>query len=52
MLKLEKLENKILKQDVKTNKHEVEIQHIFNALKQLLDPPIKPREPIGFKTKK
>lgn len=52
LLKMEQLEKKILKQDEKTNKHEEEIQVIFSALKQLLNPPQEPREPIGFKTKK
>ena len=50
LLKMEQLEKKILKQDEKTNKHEEEIQLIFNALKQLLNAPQEPREPIGFKT--
>lgn len=49
LLKMEQLEKKILKQDEKSNKHEEEIQVIFNALKQLLNPPQEPREPIGFK---
>ncbi len=52
LLKMEQLEKKILKQDEKTNKHEEDIQLIFNALKALLNPPQEPREPIGFKTKK
>lgn len=52
LFKMEQLEKKILKQDEKTNKHEEEIQLIFNALKALLNPPQEPREPIGFKTKK
>lgn len=51
-LKMEQLENKFLKQDEKTKKHEEEIQLIFNALKKLLNPTRAPREPIGFKSKK
>ncbi len=50
LLKMEQLENKMLTQNEKTSKHEAEIQLIFNALKQLLNPPQEPREPIGFKT--
>lgn len=50
LLKMEQLEKTMLKQDEKTNKHEEEIQLIFNALKQLLNPPQEPREPVGFKT--
>ena len=39
----------MLKQDVKTNKHEDEIQLIFKALKQLLNPKTEPMRKIGFK---
>ncbi len=42
LLKLEKIEK-----DVKTNKQDIAM--IFQALKQLLSPPAKPRERIGFK---
>ncbi len=42
LLKLEKLEK-----DVKSNKQDIAM--IFQALKQLLTPPQKPRERIGFK---
>jgi len=52
LLKMEQLEKRILKQDEQTNRHEEEIQLIFNALKQLLNQPQEPRETIGFKTKK
>ncbi len=47
--KMEQLEKRIITQDNKTNKHEEEIQLIFNALKQLLNSPQEPRVPIGFK---
>jgi hypothetical protein len=50
LIKLEQLEKRMLKQDEKTNKHEEEIQVIFKALKQLLNPPKPPRKQIGFKT--
>lgn len=49
LLKMEQLEKKILRQDEKANKHEQEIQVIFNALKQLLNPPKESRRSIGFK---
>jgi hypothetical protein len=49
LLKLEQLEKKILLQDEKTSKHEEEIQIIFNALKQLLNPPQEKRKRIGFR---
>jgi ORF6N domain len=50
LLKIEKLEYKMLQQNHTTNKHDDEIQHIFKILKQLLDPPQEPREPVGFKS--
>jgi hypothetical protein len=50
LIKMEQLEKKILQQDEKTNKHEDEIQLIFNALKQLLNPPKEPRNVVGYKT--
>ncbi len=43
LLKIEQMERKV-------TKHDEEIQMIFDALKQLLDPPQEPRKPIGFKT--
>jgi hypothetical protein len=52
LLKIEQLEKNVLEQGQKASKHEEEIQIIFKALKQLLNPPQEPREPIGFKTKK
>ena len=42
LLKLEQLENKV-------SRHDENIQMIFEALKQLLTPPLKPRKRIGFK---
>lgn len=51
LLKLEQLEKKMLKQDEGIKKHEDEIQTIFSALKQLLDPAQEPKKRIGFKTK-
>ena len=52
LLKMEQMENTIIKQDQKTNKNEEDIQLIFTALKQLLNPPKvveEPRESIGYK---
>lgn len=42
LLKLEKIENKV-------NMHDENIQMIFEALKQLLNPPPKPRNKIEYK---
>ena len=42
LLKLEQLENKV-------SQHDENIQMIFEALKQLLNPPQEPRKRIGFK---
>ncbi len=50
LLKLEQIEKKMMLSNERTNQNEHDIQIIFNALKQLLNPPIEPREPIGFKT--
>ena len=49
LLKLEQIEKKMLNHDEKHNKHEEDIQIIFEALKQLLNPPQEPRKKIGFK---
>jgi hypothetical protein len=49
VLKLSQLERTILNQDEKVDKHEQEIQAIFNALKQLLNNPQEPRRKVGFK---
>ena len=51
LLKLEQIERKILKQDGRLNKHETEMQVIFTALKELLNPPSEPMRKIGFKIK-
>ncbi len=44
LLKLEQLENNV-------TRHNKEIQYIFEALKQLLNPPAEPRKRIGYRTK-
>jgi len=49
LLKLEQVEKKLMQQDGKINQHDVNIQLIFEALKQLLNPPQEPRKRIGFK---
>jgi len=49
LIKLENLEKRMLKQNEKLNKHEDEIQIIFDALKQLINPPLVARKRIGFK---
>ena len=49
LVKLEQIEKELLKQDVKMNKHDEDIQLIFGALKKLLDPPVEPRPRIGFR---
>lgn len=52
LLKLEKIEKELIQQGSKTAKNEEDIEMIFAALKQLLNPPNPPREPIGFKQHK
>jgi hypothetical protein len=49
LLKLEKIEKELMKQDSKTAKNEDNIQLIFGALKKLINPPPQPRKRIGFK---
>ena len=51
MLKVELIEKSMMNQNEISNKHEEEIQIIFNALKQLLSSPKEPRVAIGFNTK-
>jgi len=45
LLKLEQLEKQV-------SQNSKEIQVVFSALKQLLETPKEPREPIGYKSKK
>ena len=49
LLRLEQIEKKMLKQGTRMKKYEGEIQMIFEALKQLLNPLPEPRPRIGFK---
>jgi hypothetical protein len=49
LLKLEQIEKKMLKQDDHNKKVENEIQLIFQALKNLLNPPQPERKKIGYK---
>lgn len=50
LLKLEKLERKILSLEDSSKEHEGEISIIFEALKQLLNPGNPPRRKIGYKS--
>ena len=49
LIKLEKVEKDLMKQDSRTAKSEDDIKLIFEALKQLLSKPQEPRKRIGFK---
>ncbi len=51
LIKLEKIEKELIKQGSRTSENEENIELIFSALKQLLNPPNPPREPIGFNRK-
>jgi ORF6N domain len=51
LLKLEKMEIKMLKSQEMMNQHDEEIALIFKYMKKLLNAENPPREPIGFKTK-
>ncbi len=48
LFKLEQLEKQLLHHDKRLNKTEDEIQIIFSALKQLLNPPSESRKKIGY----
>lgn len=49
LIKLEQMEKGLMKQDARIGKSEEDIQLIFTALKQLLNPPQEPRSRIGFR---
>jgi hypothetical protein len=49
VLKREQIERKMMKQDELLNRHEEEIQVIFDALKQLLTSPGQERKPVGYR---
>ncbi len=49
LLKLEKIEKELMKNDSRTTKNEDNIQLIFGALKKLINPPSQLRKRIGFK---
>jgi hypothetical protein len=51
VLKIERVEKKLLEQDSRGKKHENDIQIIFQALKKLLISPQPERKKIGYKTK-
>ena len=50
LIKLEQLEKKMLKRDARIKKSEEDIQMIFAALKELLDPPQELRPRVGFRS--
>jgi len=50
LIKLDDLEKKLAEQTKRSDKHEEDIQLVFNALKQLLHSPKTPRETIGYKS--
>ncbi len=49
LLKLEKVERQLLKQDERSEKFEGEIHLIFETLKRLMNAPASPRKKIGYK---
>ncbi len=51
LLKLENIEKKMYMYDNHLKKHEEEIQVIFHALKELLNPVLPPRKKIGYRQK-
>ena len=51
LVKLEKIEKKLLQHDVQMNKQEENIQMVFTALKKLFQSNQQPRPRIGFRRK-
>jgi hypothetical protein len=51
LVKLGRIEKKLLKQDGRMSKHEGDIKVIFELLKELINPPLEPRPRIGFRRK-
>ena len=51
LIKLEQMENKLMKSQEKMNQYDEDITLIFKYLKKLLQTENPPREQIGFKTK-
>jgi hypothetical protein len=49
LIKIEKMEKKLLKQDESNERMEKELQIVFNALKKLLNSPQPERNKIGYK---
>jgi hypothetical protein len=49
LIKLERMEKKMIKQGGKLQKDDRDIRLIFEYLKQLLNPPVEPRPCIGFR---
>jgi phage regulator Rha-like protein len=49
LLKVELLENRIKGQDKKMTKYEQELQTILECVREILAPPAKEREKIGYK---
>ena len=49
LIRLERMEKKMIKQGGKLQKHDRDIRLIFEYLKQLLNPPAEPRPRIGFR---
>jgi hypothetical protein len=51
LVKIEQIEKTLLQQDTRMNKYEDDIQMIFEALRELINPPVKPRPRVGFRRK-
>ena len=49
LIKLERMEKKMIKQGGKLQKHDQDIRLIFEYLKELLSPPVEPRPRVGFR---
>lgn len=51
LTKLERIEHRLLHQEVKNNRQDHEIDQVFKALKSLLESPKQEREKLGYKAR-
>ncbi|HYV91931.1 MAG TPA: hypothetical protein VE978_09110, partial [Chitinophagales bacterium] len=49
LLRMEKVEKRMIKVEGKVGKYDEDIQMIFEALKELMNPPQPPRKKIGYR---
>lgn len=45
---LESIERRLAGHDIQLGKHAKDIRNVFEAIRQLMEPPVKSKPPIGF----